>query len=84
MDTLPHIEITATQFRLVTVAPVDPTSPLSALKVSGSDRKDLIELLNKEAQRVVDEHGFAIKSGATKVPHKESICALRIQKRLGF
>ena len=77
MDTLPHIEITATQFRLVTVAPVDPTSPLSALKVSGSDRKDLIELLNKEAQRVVDEHGFAIKSGATKVPHKERINACR-------
>lgn len=75
IDTLPRLVLSETEFRLVTVAPIDESGPLAVLLKLGSDRSSLITLLIAEAQRVVAEHTAGQASGATPVPHKDRVKA---------
>jgi hypothetical protein len=90
VDSLPLVIISETEFRLVTVAPIDPIGPLSTLCIPGSERSTLMALLIKEAQRVDDEYTAALSSGSKKPPHKERINSCRAflnlegKKRIGL
>lgn len=73
IDTLPRLVLAETEFRLVTVAPIDKSGPLAVLMEPGSDRSELEAQLVAEARRVVTEHSDGKARGATPVPHKDRV-----------
>ena len=54
IDALPDLTLSETTLHLVAVGSIPEKSPLQALLEEGSDRSELVEVMTKEAQRVVD------------------------------
>ncbi|MFG6433564.1 ABC-three component system protein [Roseateles sp. LYH14W] len=73
IDVLPRISVDDTRFQLVTVAPLPPGSVLAPLLDEKASRAGLLNLLEAEAQRVVDEHAAAKKNGKSPLPHVERL-----------
>jgi len=73
IDVLPKVSLDDTRFQLVTVAPLPPGSVLAPLLDESASRAGLIKLLEAEAQRVVNEHAAAKKSGKSSLPHADRL-----------
>lgn len=73
IDVLPKISLDDTRFQLVTVAPLPPSSALAPLLDERASRTGLLMLLEAEAQRVINEHAAAKKSGKSPLPHVERL-----------
>lgn len=73
IDVLPKVSLDDTRFQLVTVAPLPPGSVLAPLLDEKAPRTGLLKLLEAEAQRVVNEHFAAKKSGKSPLPHVERL-----------
>lgn len=72
IDILPSLDLNDTRFQLVTVAPIQSGSPLEVL-LDNSPRSALLVLLQKEAQRVVDEHHTSKVKNEHPVSHTDRV-----------
>ena len=81
IDVLPAVSLNDTRFQLVTVAPLPSGSPFEVLRDERSPRTNLLTLLCNEAQRVVDEHQVAKRSGKYPLPHADRVssCAAYLE-----
>ena len=81
IDVLPAVSLNYTRFQLVTVAPLPSGSPFEVLRDERSPRTNLLTLLCNEAQRVVDEHQVAKRSGKYPLPHADRVssCAAYLE-----
>lgn len=70
IDALPAVTLSETTLWLVAVGSIPGDSPLKALLEANSDRAELLQAMQEEAQRVVDERGAARHAGK-KLPHYE-------------
>ncbi|KRB08299.1 hypothetical protein ASD86_09240 [Lysobacter sp. Root690] len=71
IDLLPNLSLSETTLHLVVVGSIPSGSPLTSLLVSGSDRGALLEAMQKEAGRVIDERIAAEQAGVKKLPHDD-------------
>jgi hypothetical protein len=69
IDVLPKVPLNDTRFQLVSVAPLDPASPLHALLHEGSNRDALHSVLVAEAERVLKERSAASAVHVSPLPH---------------
>jgi len=69
IDVFPKLSLNETRFQLVTVASLPTGSPLEPLRHPTASRDNLVQLLEVEAHRVVDEHGAAKSNGNNPLPH---------------
>ncbi len=70
IDVIPNINLSETQFHLVTVSPIGKDSILKILESREADRKPLVAVLVKEAERVVAERDTAAKA-KKPLPHAD-------------
>jgi len=70
VDILPELTLSETTLHLVTVAELEPHSPLVSLTHPGAERADLVEAMVREAQRVLDARAAAAKAGKA-LPHAD-------------
>ncbi|MGP8432369.1 ABC-three component system protein [Paraburkholderia fungorum] len=70
IDVLAKVDLEATQFQLVTVAPLDAAGALACLTTDLSDRDSLHALLVQEAQRVLDAQEAA-RHAKRPIPHAD-------------
>lgn len=61
IDTLPALTLSETTLHLVAVGHIPENSPLKALLQTGSDRTELLEAMQREAQRVADARAEAVQ-----------------------
>lgn len=87
IDVLPTLDLSHTWLHLVAVAGVKNGSPLELLLEDGSDRDALLDALNQEAERVLQERDDARAAKAKTLPHAERVAgctaflALDVDKR---
>jgi len=70
IDALPHLRLAETTLCLIVVGSVPKDSPLRVLLESDSDRSGLLEAMQKEARRVMNER-IAAKKTNQNLPHEE-------------
>lgn len=68
-ELLPSVDLVRCQFVFVCTSTIDQESPLNCLTVQGSDRDELLEFLNEEADRV--QTAIAKAATDSAAPHKE-------------
>lgn len=73
IDVLPSLDLSHTWLHLVAVTGIASGSPLELLLDDGNDREKLLDTLNQEAERVLQERVEAKAAKAKALPHAERV-----------
>ncbi|MDO7216986.1 hypothetical protein Q5M47_16450 [Acinetobacter nosocomialis] len=71
IDILPKISLSETKMHLVVVGKISKNDPLNTLLDLSSDRVELLQALEKEAVRVIDERKKAQQEKKNTLPHTD-------------